>query len=264
MSKKPEKTVTERLHDLFSAVCEDFRLEAESVLSDKAGSAGEDKKAKAGIARKVTVWKKKFHELLTQHSQMTLPGLAPEPTEVVAAPTSAEIVNDDTSEQGTPAESETAPAPAPPAVKRTMIELHIDTRAEGDELQNRVEDVEAILDQKAAEVVTDEQGATVYFEYTTIRNAAAAKTLLDAVGDLGYKLLIEVFDPAEGRLSEDELDRLDQAPRALVQYVHPESEGEITYCTKCVELEHVTPGEEPSTAAPGEDCSFCGWKPEGP
>lgn len=89
-----------------------------------------------------------------------------------------------------------------------------------------------------------------------------------AAADVARKVrgVVDTFvgDPYEDRFSDEELDRLDAAPRALAQYATAALTAPRAYCTRCAALGHVEGGYTAIMAgvAAGADCWFCGWKPK--
>lgn len=144
------------------------------------------------------------------------------------------------------------------------IELEVIVKSLGVRLAVQLDDVEKAVGAKPAEFQAneDETGATLWFDFATIRAAFAAE---DRVKKACNGLLEDTFvsDPKESRFSEAELDRLDAAPRRLETYAPKSLTETHPTCTRCVALGHVFPGDEKINAGlpPDADCYFCGWKP---
>lgn len=144
---------------------------------------------------------------------------------------------------------------------REKIELHVAVKAHSEQLQQAAEDLDAALDLKRVEVSEeDEAGATVFFEFDDLMAATQAKLIVEAM-EFDFVENVEVYDPFEARFGEGELAGILSAPRSLVTYTAPSVDAELHYCTRCIALGHVEPGEDPSNVQPhkGASCSFCGW-----
>lgn len=224
-----------------------------AALNPKAATHKKDLAAHKG---KVTRLRKRLDELLEPLEKPALPGMTPAADEVVVPPTPAPAQKVEA-----PPEPETGPdpqAPVGPAVEQ--IELQVDVPpGTADELAERQADLEAALDRPAVDLAEDADGATVFFEYPTLTAARLDETVVTALGfDFVQRAL--VFDPHEARLSEEELARLDAAPRSLVVFCD-RAGTKTCYCTRCVELGHTAPGEisVPVSPGPGSACRFCGW-----
>lgn len=145
------------------------------------------------------------------------------------------------------------------AQKTEKVELQVTVKSAGEVLNDRVADMEAILDRKVAAVIDDGCEATLYFEYDTLNEAYISKLIVDGIApELRYEVSVSIYDPLEGRFSQDEIDRIDASPRSLVSYTSHDKKP-VTYCTRCIEIGHVPPGANRSSEAPGKACAFCGW-----
>ena len=278
--KEEPKTVEQQITDLLNDVLTAYQADIEELV-DKYVSESKKRQVKNQIQRKVVAWKNQLADLLTKPRvpilDKTLEDLSAIPEEAkIAGKYKVEITMDGPDVQKvalldqngvemalfTPDKTgieSSGSGPKQSVISTEKIELQIEVKAVGEVLKDRVADMEAILDRKAAEVVEDDSGATIYFEYDTLNEAYISKLVVDGIApELEYEVSATVHDPLESRFSQEEIDRIDATPRSLVLYTSQNS-NPVTYCTRCVEIGHVPPGAKRSAGTPGKDCSFCGW-----
>lgn len=157
-------------------------------------------------------------------------------------------------------ESEPIPDEKPTEPKDDQIELEVETGAKTEEeAADHKNRLEALVGRQSVDVVTDEDGTSVFFEYPDKIGADAGRSLAE---EKDFVHQARIVDPHLERYSADEQKEILRRPRKLVNLSFGEPKRHVTRCTLCVDLEHVPDDSSVSAKKPDAICGFCGWRPE--